>query len=193
MKRKLEGQRAHLIPNEVSCEGSQTYRVRTQMILMPCYDSGLLRFCRVRRNRWPVASIFTVGPVKQNKDRPAGPATFASSNRQIFRTSVSFINKVLADKYSRQSHYSVKIVDFRSVDSLPKNLVGSRLFGIHREKHGSAQLKKSTIMDCFLTNSKKHKVEITNNEKSKAYQTEKRKRVFIPSWTTTYPWLQNGI
>ena len=28
---------------------------------------------RVRRNRWPVASIFTVGPVKQNKDRPAGP------------------------------------------------------------------------------------------------------------------------
>ena len=29
MKRKLEGQRAHLIPNEVSCEGSQTYRVRT--------------------------------------------------------------------------------------------------------------------------------------------------------------------
>ena len=45
---------------------------------------------RVRRNRWPVASIFTVGPVKQNKDRPAGPidilgplgpATFTSSNR----------------------------------------------------------------------------------------------------------------
>ena len=25
------------------------------------------------RNRWPVASIFTVGPVKLNKDRPAGP------------------------------------------------------------------------------------------------------------------------
>ena len=48
-------------------------------------------------------------------------------------------------------------------------------------------------MDCFLTNSKKRKVEITNNEKSKAYQTEKRKRVFIPSWTTTYPSLQNGI
>jgi len=29
MKRKLEGQRAHLIPNEVSSERSQTYRVRT--------------------------------------------------------------------------------------------------------------------------------------------------------------------
>jgi hypothetical protein len=71
--------------------------------------------------------------------------------------------------------------------------VGSRLFGIRREKHGSAQLKKSTIMDCFLANSKKHKVEITSNEKSKAYQTEKRKRVFIPSWTTTYPWLQNDM
>jgi hypothetical protein len=28
---------------------------------------------RVRHNRWPMASIFTVGPVKQNKDRPAGP------------------------------------------------------------------------------------------------------------------------
>ena len=45
---------------------------------------------RGRRNRWPVASIFTVGPVKQNKDQPAGPvdilgplgpATFVSSNR----------------------------------------------------------------------------------------------------------------
>jgi hypothetical protein len=48
-------------------------------------------------------------------------------------------------------------------------------------------------MDRFLTNSKKSKVEITNNDKSKAYETEKRKRVFIPSWTTTYPWLQNGI
>jgi hypothetical protein len=45
-------------------------------------------------------------------------------------------------------------------------------------------------MDRFLTNSKKRKVEITNNDKSKAYETEKRKRVFIPSWTTTYPWLQ---
>ena len=49
------------------------------------YDKG-----RVRRNCWPVAIIFTVGPVKQNKDRPTGPvdilwplgpATFASSNR----------------------------------------------------------------------------------------------------------------
>ena len=30
-------------------------------------------------------------------------------------------------------------------------------------------------MDCFLTNSKKHKVEITNNEKSKAYETGKKK------------------
>jgi hypothetical protein len=39
----------------------------------------------------------------------------------------------------------------------------------------------------------KRKVEITNNEKSKAYETEKRKRIFIPSWMTTYPWLQNGI
>jgi hypothetical protein len=38
--------------------------------------------------RWPVASLFTVGPVKLNKDRPAGPvdilgplgpATFVSS------------------------------------------------------------------------------------------------------------------
>ena len=48
-------------------------------------------------------------------------------------------------------------------------------------------------MDCFLTNSKKRKVEITNNEKSKAYETEKRKPVFIPSWTTTYPWLQNDM
>jgi hypothetical protein len=45
---------------------------------------------RVQRNRWPVASIFVVGPVKQNKDRPTGPvdilgslgpATFVSSNR----------------------------------------------------------------------------------------------------------------
>ena len=43
---------------------------------------------RGRRNRWPVASIFTVGPVKLNKDRtagpvdilgPLGPATFVSS------------------------------------------------------------------------------------------------------------------
>jgi hypothetical protein len=43
---------------------------------------------RGRRNCWPVASIFTVGPVKLNKDRPAGPvdilgplgpATFVSS------------------------------------------------------------------------------------------------------------------
>ena len=43
---------------------------------------------RGRRNRWPAASIFTVGPVKLNKDRPAGPvdilgplgpATFVSS------------------------------------------------------------------------------------------------------------------
>jgi hypothetical protein len=43
---------------------------------------------RGRRNRWPVASIFTVEPVKQNKDWPAGPvnilgplgpATFVSS------------------------------------------------------------------------------------------------------------------
>ena len=72
--------------------------------------------------------------------------------RQITRTLKYNINKVLADKYGRQSHYSVKIVDFRSADSLPKNLVGSRLFGICREKHGSIQLKKSTIMDCFLTN-----------------------------------------
>jgi hypothetical protein len=48
-------------------------------------------------------------------------------------------------------------------------------------------------MDCFLTNSKKRKVEITNNEKSKVYETEKRKPVFILSRTTTYPWLQNGI
>ena len=51
----------------------------------------------------------------------------------------------------------------------------------------------------FITRCKNYKrdsinvVEITNNEKSKAYETEKRKRVFIPSWTTTYPWLQNGI
>lgn len=29
-------------------------------------------------------------------------------------------------------------------------------------------------MDCFLTNSKKRKVEITNNKKSKPYETEKR-------------------
>ena len=48
-------------------------------------------------------------------------------------------------------------------------------------------------MDRFLTNSRKRKVEITNNDKSKAYETENRKRVFIPSWTTTYRWLQNGI
>ena len=47
-------------------------------------------YSRIRRNRWPMASIFTVGPVKQNKDRPAGPvdilgplglAIFVSSNR----------------------------------------------------------------------------------------------------------------
>ena len=45
-------------------------------------------YIRGRRNRWPVASIFKVGPVKLNKDRPAGPvdilgplgpATFVSS------------------------------------------------------------------------------------------------------------------
>ena len=45
-------------------------------------------YIRGRRNRWPVASIFTVGPVKLNKDRsagpvdilgPLGPATFISS------------------------------------------------------------------------------------------------------------------
>jgi hypothetical protein len=48
-------------------------------------------------------------------------------------------------------------------------------------------------MDCFLTNSKKRKVEITNKEKRKAYEMEKRKPVFIPSWMTTYPWLLNGI
>jgi hypothetical protein len=35
---------------------------------------------------------------------------------------------------------------------------GSRLFGIRREKHGNTQLRKSTIMDCFLTISKKPKV-----------------------------------
>ena len=49
-----------------------------------------LLLTRVRRNRWPVASIFMIGPVKQNKYRPAGPidilgplgpATFVSSNR----------------------------------------------------------------------------------------------------------------
>jgi hypothetical protein len=49
------------------------------------------------------------------------------------------------------------------------------VFGICREKHGSAQLRKSTIMDCFLTISKTRKVEITNNEKSKAYENEKKK------------------
>ena len=44
-------------------------------------------YVRGRRNRWPVASIFTVGPVKLNKDWPVdilgplGPATFVSSNR----------------------------------------------------------------------------------------------------------------
>ena len=34
-----------------------------------------LDYCNIRgrRNRWPVASIFTVGPVKLNKHRPAGP------------------------------------------------------------------------------------------------------------------------
>ena len=45
-------------------------------------------YSRGRRNRWPVVSIFTVGPVKLSKDRPAGPvdilgplgpATFVSS------------------------------------------------------------------------------------------------------------------
>jgi hypothetical protein len=36
---------------------------------------------RVRRIRWPMASIFTVGPVKHNKDRPTVPAIFVSSNR----------------------------------------------------------------------------------------------------------------
>ena len=49
---------------------------------------AFFHICRGRRNRWPVASIFTVGPVKLNKDRPAGPvdilgplgpATFVSS------------------------------------------------------------------------------------------------------------------
>jgi hypothetical protein len=49
-------------------------------------------------------------------------------------------NKVLADKYRSQSHYSVKIVDFRSAASLPENLIGSRLFGI---RHGGAQLRKT--------------------------------------------------
>jgi hypothetical protein len=46
------------------------------------------QYSRGRRNRWPVASLFTVWPVKLNKDRPAGPvdilgplgpATFVSS------------------------------------------------------------------------------------------------------------------
>ena len=54
-------------------------------------------------------------------------------------------------------------------------------------------IRKSSIMDCFLTNSKKRKVGVTNNEKSRTFKTEKRKPVFIPSWTSTYPWLQNGI
>jgi hypothetical protein len=44
---------------------------------------------RGRRNRWPVASIFTVGPVKLNKDRPAGPVDIAratwASNFRFFR------------------------------------------------------------------------------------------------------------
>ena len=43
---------------------------------------------RGRRNRWPVASIFTVGPVKLNKDRPAGPADILGP--ATFVSSVSF-------------------------------------------------------------------------------------------------------
>jgi len=35
------------------------------------------------------------------------------------------------------------------------------------------------------------KLQIT--KKVKRMKRKKRKRVFIPSWTTTYPWLQNGI
>ena len=56
-----------------------------------CYSRNVyIGDSRVRHNRWPVASIFTVGPVTQNKDRtggpvdilgPLGPATFVSSNR----------------------------------------------------------------------------------------------------------------
>jgi hypothetical protein len=51
-------------------------------------EDRIIANVRGRRNRWPVASIFTVGPVKLNKDRPAGPvdilgplgpATFVSS------------------------------------------------------------------------------------------------------------------
>ena len=63
-------------------------------ICIICLTRSEGNFCvyndRGRRNRWPAASIFTVGPVKLNKDRPAGPvdilgplgpATFVSSNR----------------------------------------------------------------------------------------------------------------
>ena len=48
-------------------------------------------YCRGRRNRWPVASIFTVGPVKLNKDRPAGPVDILGPlGPATFVTSVSF-------------------------------------------------------------------------------------------------------
>jgi hypothetical protein len=51
-------------------------------------------------------------------------------------------------------------------------------------------------MERFLTNFKqKCPVEPSNEGrkiKRQKYETEKRKRDFIPSWTTTYTWLENG-
>ena len=68
------------------------YYIRNLIVLR--FSCDLHKFCKMtgifrgRRNRWPMASIFMVGPVKLNKDRPAGPvdilgplgpATFVSS------------------------------------------------------------------------------------------------------------------
>ena len=51
-------------------------------------------------------------------------------------------------------------------------------------------------MERFLTNFKqKCHVEPSNEgrkNKRQKYETEKRKRDFIPSWSTTYTWLENG-
>ena len=67
-------------------QGCVELKLRNKKVFMG--HGAFLKWCRCRRNRWPVASIFTVGPVKLNKDRPAGPvdilgplgpATFVSS------------------------------------------------------------------------------------------------------------------
>jgi hypothetical protein len=69
--------------------GVVNHGLMISFITLTCTDGQQLnKQYRGRRNRWAMASIFTVGPVKLNKDRPAGPvdilgplgpATFVSS------------------------------------------------------------------------------------------------------------------